>query len=204
MKYAALWLSAVCILMFILQLIFPAVTDSLVLDNQSYVQPYRFVTSIFLHGSLEHLIFNLFALIMFGLILESLIGSRKFLIVFFVSGILANLIAVNFYTSSLGASGAIYGIIGCLAILRPLMTVWAFNLPMPMFIAAILWITLSVIGIFNPTDNTGHIAHISGIAFGVILGIIFRVGRKEPKVIKERIFIPEEDLRRFEKDYFGR
>lgn len=204
MKYAALWLSAVCILMFILQLIFPAVTNNLVLDKQSYYEPWRFVTSIFLHGSLEHLLFNLFALIMFGLILESLIGSRKFLIVFFVSGIFANLIAVNFYTSSLGASGAIYGIIGCLAILRPLMTIWAFNLPMPMFIAAIIWIALSVIGIFNPTDNTGHIAHLSGIVFGVILGIIFRIGRKEPKVIKERIFIPEEDMRRFEKDYFGK
>jgi hypothetical protein len=136
--------------------------------------------------------------------LESLIGTKKFLLVFFVSGILANLIAVNFYSSSLGASGAIYGIIGCLAIIRPLMTVWAFSLPMPMFVASIIWIVLSVIGIFNPTDNTGHIAHLSGIVFGAILGFIFRLKIKQPITRKQKIHISEEYMQNWENYYMNR
>jgi len=204
MKYATVWLSAVCIIMFILQLIFPSITDNLVLNQQSFSQPYRFVTSIFLHGSFSHLLFNLFALVMFGLILESLIGSRKFLLIFFVSGISANLIAVNFYSSSLGASGAIYGIIGALAVLRPLMTVWAFSLPLPMFVASIIWIVLGVIGIFNPTDNTGYIAHLSGIVFGAIFGLIFKLRNKQEKIRKQKLHIPEEYMQRWEDVYIRR
>jgi len=198
MKFVTLWLSLVCIIFFIFQLIIPNFTDFFILNSSSYAQPYRFITSIFLHGSFSHLIFNLFALILFGLILESLVGSKRFLMIFFVSGILANLVSVNFYPSSLGASGAIYGIFGTLTIIRPLMTVWVFSLPMPMFFAAIIWIVLSIIGIFNPTDNTGHIAHLSGILFGFIFGIILKIKNKQQRVKKEKIRIPEEYMQRWE------
>jgi hypothetical protein len=187
--------------MFILQLLIPNFTNALVLNQQSFPQIWRFITSIFLHGSIEHLIFNLFALIMFGLILESLIGTKKFLIVFFVSGVLANLIAVNFYSSSLGASGAIYGILGCLAVIRPLMTIWAFSLPMPMFIAAIIWIILGIIGIFNPIDNIGHIAHLSGIFFGVLFGLYIRIKNKNKIIKKDKIKIPEKYMQNWENYY---
>ena len=198
MKFVTLWLSLVCIIFFIFQLIIPNFTDFFILNSSSYAQPYRFITSIFLHGSFSHLIFNLFALILFGLILESLVGSKRFLMIFFVSGILANLVSVNFYPSSLGASGAIYGIFGTLTIIRPLMTVWVFSLPMPMFFAAIIWIVLSIIGIFNPTDNTWHIAHLSGILFGFIFGIILKIKNKQQRVKKEKIRIPEEYMQRWE------
>jgi len=198
MKFVTLWLSLVCIIFFIFQLIIPNFTDFFILNSSSYAQPYRFITSIFLHGSFSHLIFNLFALILFGLILESLVGSKRFLMIFFVSGILANLVSVNFYPFSLGASGAIYGIFGTLTIIRPLMTVWVFSLPMPMFFAAIIWIVLSIIGIFNPTDNTGHIAHLSGILFGFIFGIILKIKNKQQRVKKEKIHIPEEYMQRWE------
>jgi len=124
-----------------------------------------------------HLLYNLFALALFGSILEKFAGGKKFLLIFFLSGIFANVIAVNFYPSSLGASGAIYGILGALAIIKPLMIVWAFGLPMPMFIASILWTIGAVLGIFMP-GNVGHIAHLSGIFIGVLFGIILRVARK--------------------------
>ncbi|MEM3405918.1 MAG: rhomboid family intramembrane serine protease [Candidatus Pacearchaeota archaeon] len=204
MKFISLWLSLVCIVFFIFQFVFPNFTNAFILNQQSFIQPYRFVISIFLHGNFEHLIFNLFALIMFGLILESLIGSKKFLFVFFVSGILTNLITVNFYNSSLGASGAIYGILGTLTIIRPLMTIWVFSLPMPMFFAAIIWIILSIIGIFNPIDNIGHIAHLSGILFGFIFGLVFRLknNNKRNKIKIEKINIPEEEIRLWEDYYF--
>ena len=202
MRYSWLILILVCVVFFILQLIIPGFTDSLVLNQQSWIQPWRFVTSIFLHGSLSHLLFNMFALFLFGLILESIISTRKFLLVFFLSGIIANLVAVNFYDSSLGASGAIYGILGTLTILRPRMTVWVYSLPMPMFIAALVWIGLGIFGIFNPS-GVGDIAHISGIAVGFIFGLFFYSKFRERKEIRYKTRIPEREMRNWEDRYLN-
>ena len=135
MKFYTLWIALTIILVLILQTFVGGFTNLLILDQNAWTQPWKFITSIFLHGSLKHLIGNLFALLFFGFILEKTIGSNKFLGIYLASGILANLIAINFYPSSLGASGAIMGIIGALTILRPMMNVWAFGLIMPMFVA---------------------------------------------------------------------
>ncbi|MEK6831009.1 MAG: rhomboid family intramembrane serine protease [Nanoarchaeota archaeon] len=177
-KFYSLWLLLIISLVFVLQLLIPKFTDFFLLNGSALTnfQYWRFLTAIFLHGSLTHLLFNLFALFFFGIILEKEIGSKNFLLVFFFSGILANLIAVNFYESSLGASGAIYGIIGMLTVIKPLMMVWTFGMIMPMFIASIIWITADVLrtlGAFG-TTNIGSIAHLSGIAIGILLGFLFR------------------------------
>jgi hypothetical protein len=200
-KFYAIWLSLICIGVFILQLFIPGFTDFFLLTPAALtrLQIWRFLTSIFLHGSLVHLLYNLFALALFGSILEKFIRGRRFLIVFFVSGIIANLISVNFYTSSLGASGAVYGILGALAVIKPLMMVWAFGFPMPMFLAAILWTGGSVLGIFMPS-NIGHIAHLSGIVFGFILGIIYR----KPSRKKQKVKIPDKYIRQWESSYMLR
>lgn len=197
-KFYALWLSAICILFFVLQLFIPTFTNALLLNEQSWTQPWRFLTSIFLHGDIAHLLYNIFALALFGSILEKLIGGRKFLIVFFATGILANLFSINFYPSSLGASGAIFGVIGALIIVRPLMTVWAFGLPMPIFIAGILWVTGDVIGIFVPS-NVGNIAHLSGIFFGLIFGLFYR--NWKPKPTHYKITLNENMIRDWEDNY---
>ncbi|MDD5192012.1 MAG: rhomboid family intramembrane serine protease [Candidatus Nanoarchaeia archaeon] len=196
-KFYSLWLCLICIIVFMMQLLIPGFTEFFVLNQASFFEVWRFLTSIFLHASVTHLLFNLFALGLFGIILEKLIGSNKFLIVFFASGIIANLIAVNFYASSLGASGAIYGILGCLAVIRPLMMIWAFGFPMPMFIAAILWVGAGVFGIFMPS-NVGDIAHLSGIAVGFIIGLILREWRTAKR---ELIRLPEGYMRNWEDRY---
>lgn len=194
MKFYSLWLSLVCIFVFIVQTLFFGFTDMFVLNQSSFIEPYRFITAIFLHGSLVHLIYNLFALILFGLILEKLIGNGKFLLVFFSSGIIANLISVNFYSSSLGASGAIFGVIGALTVIRPMMNVWAFSLPMPLFVAAILWVVGDVIQTFVPS-NIGTIAHLSGIFVGIIFGFFYR---EKLQVKKNRVIIDEGYMRAWE------
>lgn len=169
------------------------------LNEQSWFQPWRFVTAIFLHGSLPHLLYNLFALLLFGLILEKLVGSKKFLYIFFISGILANVISINFYPSSLGASGAIMGVIGALAIIRPMMTVWAFGLIMPMAVAAVLWVAGDIIGVFFPS-NKGNIAHLSGVLCGIVFGIIFRI-KHHVKNKSSKIDISETLIDSWEKNY---
>lgn len=172
-KFYALKLCGLMFLAFLIQLFVNGFTELFLLNNLAFVQPWRFLTSIFLHGSFMHLFYNIFALGLFGSILERLIGSKRFLIVFFVTGILANLVSVNFYDNSLGASGAIFGIIGALIFVRPLMIVWAFGLPMPIFIAGLLWAGGDVIGFFVPS-NVANLAHLSGMFFGLIIGAFYR------------------------------
>ncbi|MDP3026381.1 MAG: rhomboid family intramembrane serine protease [Nanoarchaeota archaeon] len=196
-KFYSLWLCLICIIIFILQLLMPGFTELFVLNQLAYTEIWRFVSSIFLHGSLSHLLYNLFALALFGFILEKLIGSNKFLLVFFFSGIIANIISINFYASSLGASGAIMGILGCLAVIRPMMMVWAFGFPMPMFIASILWVTGDVLGALGALGNTGigNIAHLSGIAVGFLVGLFLR----EWKTAKRQLInMPESYMRIWE------
>ncbi len=178
-KFYALKLSLIMIAVFLLQIFVSGFTELFVLDASHFMEMWRFLTAIFLHGGLGHLVLNLFALLLFGSVLEGLIGGRRFLLVFFATGIFANLIAINFYSSSLGASGAIFGIIGTLIIVRSLLVVWAFGLPMPIFIAGILWVIADVLGtvgflIGNPIDNTGNIAHLSGMLLGFIFGALWR------------------------------
>lgn len=204
-KYYAIKLSLIIVVVFILQTLVSGFTELFVLNGLAFPQVWRFVTSLFLHGGLGHIVLNLFALLMFGSILEKFIGGKRFLLVFFVTGILANLVSVNFYSSSLGASGAIFGIIGALIIVRPGMPVFVFGLPMPLFIAGFVWAGADILGTIgfltgNPLNNTGNIAHLSGMFFGFVFGGFYRnlIGKR---VKKASIRIDEDSIRQWEDVY---
>ncbi|MBX4212558.1 rhomboid family intramembrane serine protease [Candidatus Pacearchaeota archaeon] len=197
-KFYALKLCLICIAVFILQMIIPGFTGFFILDKSAYPQVWRFLTAIFLHASTAHLIANLFALALFGSILEGIVGGRKLLIIFFVSGVMANILSWYAYPSSLGASGAIFGIIGALTVIRPFLVVWAFGLPMPMIVAAAIWIVGDAIGVFVPSD-VGHIAHLSGIIFGIIFGFLYR--DRTRKVKRESIHLDDSFMRSWEDQY---
>lgn len=200
MKYSIVFVAA-CTVIFILQLFFPAIEDSFVLYSSRVVsEPWMLVTSTFLHGSFGHLFFNMFALGLFGLLLESIVGSKKFVLVYFGTGIVASIGAAIFYPASLGASGAIYGILGTLTVLRPRMAVWVFGIPMPMYVAAIFWAFLDLVGFFAPS-GIANAAHLFGLGAGIAAGLIlrgkFRLPRRSSDPLSER------DRRRIE-DYFDR
>jgi membrane associated rhomboid family serine protease len=185
-----------------LQNIIPNFTDLFVLNQKAITnfQIYRFLTAIFLHGSITHLAFNLFALFFFGLVLEKTIGTKRFMITFLVTGIIANIISVNFYNSSLGASGAIYGVIGAATILRPMMMIYTFGAIMPMFLAAIIYVLADILrayGAFGPT-NVGSIAHLSGIGLGLLLGVYYRIKFKKIQNRKMEVRFDEGSMERWE------
>ena len=135
------------------------------------------------------------------------------MIVFFITGILANIFSVNFYSSSLGASGAIFGVIGALIVVKPLLVVWAFGLPMAIFVAGILWGIGDLTGAVrflsgNPLDNTGNIAHLLGMFFGLFFGLFLKSKRGNWKSRRDleqqkrrRVNIPESELRSWERAY---
>lgn len=178
-RWIALKLVGIIFLVFILQIIFKGFTENFLLISSDILQrPWILITSVFLHGSLPHLLYNMFALFLFGSLLEKQINSNRFLLVFLFTGLIASIIASLFYERSLGASGAIYGIIGMFTILRPLMPIWAFGVPMPMIIASILWILVDFAGFSSSLQgNPGGIAnaaHLAGIFSGALLGIGFK------------------------------
>jgi len=204
-KFYPIWFSLICIFMFILQSNISGFTELFLMNQQAIPQVWRFITSIFLHGGIGHLAYNLFALILFGLLLEKFIGSKNFFIVFFSSGILAGIFSYSFYPSSLGASGAILGIIGALAVVKPLMTIFAFGMIMPMFVAAILWAIGDLLGFLYADTNVGYVAHLSGIAVGFVFGLLFRINNKKlskgDSVSFSNKLVPEKEMRDWE-DYY--
>lgn len=178
-RWVALKLTILIFLIFIFQVLFPFITDIFSLVSADVVsRPWILVTSIFLHGSLTHLLFNMFALFLFGSLLEKQIGSNRFIFYFFLTGIIASLVASYFYPASLGASGAIYGIIGMLTILRPFTLVWAFGVPMPMIVASVLWVLADFSGLFSSLQGNpvgiANAAHLAGIFSGALFGFMFR------------------------------
>ncbi len=198
---AALWLCFIIFIIFLLQVFIESFTDYFILDTRLVLLKfYTLVTAIFLHSGLPHLMYNLFGLALFGSILEHVIGSKRFLILFFVAGLVASLISTPFYTRVLGASGAIFGVLGMLGILRPKMTVWVYSMPMPMILALFVWGAGDVLGIFAPT-GTANIAHLAGLGVGIIAGLFYRKQFKLPKKKKEGIYIDEEKVKEWEKKF---
>ncbi len=201
-KYYALWFSLAIFIIFIMQTLFPAITDLFKLTSLLVLtKPWTLLTAIFLHGSITHLLYNLFALALFGTILEHNIGSKRFLYVFFVSGLFASIASVPFYNSVLGASGAIFGVIGTLTILKPKMVIWMYGMPMPMFLAAIIWAVIDILGIFAP-GNTANMAHLAGLFSGFVIAFLIR--KKQLKTSKTDFKLDEDEFIEWEDSYIRR
>ena len=174
---------------------------------------YQLVTYMFMHASLSHLFFNMFALWMFGCIVERTWGARKFLFYYMACGIGAGLLQemaqfVQFYMlaaenihgfsvsqimtvakasavginlwTTVGASGAIYGILLAFGMLYPEERMFIFPLPVPIkakffvvgYAAIELFMAFSTSG-----DGVAHLAHLGGMLFGFLL---IRYWRRHP------------------------
>jgi len=202
-KWYALKLVLICAIIFFFQLNFPNLTDEFALISaEVFYKPWTIVTYIFLHGSVLHIVYNMFALGLFGSTLESIIGGKKFLILFFISGIVAGIGSVLFYNASIGASGAVYGIFGALAVLRPRMTVYmGYGFPMPLVLAVTLWAIGDFIGLFAPTE-VAYAAHLFGLAFGLIYGFSLRKQFGEKKKRRTKVYdIGEKEFEDWENEW---
>jgi membrane associated rhomboid family serine protease len=121
----------------------------------------------------------MFALFFFGMYLERMIGNRTFALLFLSSGIIGNIgysiTAIDPFTPAIGASGAVFGIIGALATLAPFLMIFIYGfLPIPMIVAAVLWALLDLIGLFAPS-GIAHGAHLGGMFVGIAFGIYLRI-----------------------------
>jgi membrane associated rhomboid family serine protease len=203
-KWCALIIVALASVIFVMQMISPKITDMFSLDaSRLQFRPWTVVTYIFLHGSYSHLYSNMIALAIFGSILEKTVGYKNFLKVFFLTGIVSGLASLLFYPSVIGASGAVFGLMGALAILRPKMVVWAMGIPMPMMAVIIIYGALNILGAFYPSD-IAYAGHISALAAGIVIGILWM---KRYRVVEKRHAkkkIDENYFREWEERYMRR
>lgn len=141
----------------------------------------RLITSGFLHVSWLHLIFNMIALYFFSGSLGVVLNWWGFLIVYFASLIGGDLLSLFIHRhsgdySSVGASGAVSGIIFATIALFPGIEVGLFIIPLsvPGWLFGLLYTLISIYGIRSRTGNIGHDAHLGGALIGMIVALLMR------------------------------
>jgi rhomboid-like protein len=170
-------------IVFVAQQVFNNLTGILVLFpyGSGFFKPYQLVTHMFAHANIWHILFNMYALWLFGSALERLWGPQKFLIFYFVCGIAAGL-AEAFLVSAgpaLGASGAIMGLLGAFAYTFPNIQFYILPIPFPIKAKylAMIYAAFDLFGQFTGFGgNVAHFAHLGGLAMGLILCILWKKG----------------------------
>lgn len=173
----------------------------------SNFEPYQLITYMFIHADFYHLFFNMFAVWMFGRVLEQVWGSQRFLFYYIVCGIGAGLCQevvqyIEYATvlaghqnvnlgvmivsmgeflnmiNTVGASGAVYGILLAFGMLFPNQEMFIFPLPLPIkakyFVIGYAAIEI-YLGLANQAgDQVAHFAHLGGMLFGFIIIMYWR------------------------------
>ncbi|HEX54940.1 MAG: rhomboid family intramembrane serine protease [Candidatus Altiarchaeales archaeon] len=147
-------------------------------------KPWTIITSIFLHADAWHLFLNMFVLYFFGLYLERLVGERNFLRTYFIGGICASaayLITSFFFdipppsVPAIGASGAVFAVMGALVVLRPRLTILVnFFFPMPLWMWAMIYTFIALTDMLTTMGGVAHNAHLGGLIAGIYLGNKFK------------------------------
>lgn len=142
-------------------------------------RPWTLVTSIFLHNSSLHLLFNGMILLFIGPSLERMIGRNKFIQLFLIAGVVASVAQLLVSSPNailLGASGAIMGVLGALTVMAPRMPIILFFfIPMQLWMLTVGYGSIEFVwAILRPADNIAHMAHFAGIIVGLIFGYKFR------------------------------
>lgn len=172
---ASLWLIGANILVFLLNYLVPntrvplAMVPALIIGANAY---WEFVTYMFVHASVMHILFNMIGLFFFGPPVERRMGSSEFLLFYFIAGIGSGVVSFIIYVLSgaygvilLGASGAIFGVLLAYATFFPDSTIYVFGLiPVraPLLVAIYALIEL-VSQIFSFNGGVAHLTHLAGL-----------------------------------------
>lgn len=170
-----------CVIVFFISLIAPGfVYTNLALNPADLMQkPWTIITHMFVHANFDHLFWNMLFLFFFGTELERRIGEGKFLGIYLLSGIVAATGQILLVPTGtlVGASGALYGVLGCLAIIAPEIRVFLFFIiPMTIRWAVVLFAVIDFL-MSGTSDNIAHAAHLSGLALGLIIGYMMKKGQ---------------------------
>jgi len=170
--------------------------------NELYL--WTFLTSMFMHAGFFHIFANMLSLLFVGSFVERILGKKRYLAFYLLAGLFAGIffvfvsfILANFFnysgdfnTYAVGASGAIFGLIGLLMVLTPNLPVYIMFIPIPIkmkYAAPAMLIVLWLISIFGnvPVGNT---AHLGGFVIGLIYGFYLRKRYKNKTRYISRLF----------------
>jgi len=154
-------------------------------------EPWTIVTNLFIHDGFFHIFGNMITLYFFGTYLCALVGDGKFLITYFLGGLLGNALCILYalhspwanpiidpYVTYIGASGAVFAVGGALAVLRPNAKVIIFPIPAPLPLWIAVFGGFLIISLF---PNVAWQAHLGGLVLGLVAGLVFR-GKQRPHV----------------------
>lgn len=160
--------------------------------DSGYFMPWQLVSYMFLHADLSHIFFNLFALWIFGQAIENLWGTRRFYIYYFLTGIGAGLIHLlfslltdptsNVIVGTIGASGAVFGILLAFGMMFPNQYIFLLFPPIPIkakYFVAIYGVVELFSGIARPDSGVAHFAHLGGLVVGFVLIKLWKIKRPQ-------------------------
>jgi membrane associated rhomboid family serine protease len=171
----------VCVIVFLLNNISAQLALWPLYSN--YFQPWQLISYGFLHGSFNHLFFNMFALWMFGLPIEKAWGSRKFSQYYFICILGAGLVQllVQYLSGdiypTIGASGAVFGLLLAYGVTWPNAKLFLIFFPVPIkakWFVLIYGVVELIFGVTGAMPQIAHYAHLGGLFFGA--GLLWRWG----------------------------
>jgi len=193
--YFTLVASVACTIVFAIQLIvyqqetYP--NDWLSFHSHDIVDPanvHTVLTSMYAHASLGHLMFNILGLALIGIAFEQRIGTRPFILLYLISGLVGTLGFAAYYWNDqnvgvLGASGAVSGILGGFARLYPNERMFIIFLPgVPMRAAYVVLVFVVLQLFFLTGSNVAWQSHLAGLAAGILFAPLAVKVRSEVKI----------------------
>ena len=136
---------------------------------------WTFVTYMFMHGGFQHILFNMLGLFIFGIHVERQMGSKEFLLYYFVTGTMAGIFSFimyyftgNLIVALMGASGALYAVQLAYAVLFPNSVIYIWGiLPLRAPVMVLGFTVLSLFFIISGRGgNVAHLTHLAGFGFG--------------------------------------
>lgn len=185
----------------ILLIIQPLLINYLALNPSNLFGKYyiwTLITSMFMHGGFFHLFVNMLSLFFVGSILIKILGEKRFTFLYLAAGIFSGIFFVltslifttEFNTYAVGASGAIFGLIGVLMFLTPNLPVYVMFIPVPIkmkYAAPLMLIALWTISLLGniPIGNT---AHLGGLLLGLGYGLYLKKKFKKKSLFIKKYF----------------
>ncbi|MGD0355307.1 MAG: rhomboid family intramembrane serine protease [Dehalococcoidia bacterium] len=139
-----------------------------------FANPWTIVTYMFTHQDFFHILFNMLTLYFFGQFLNRLVGTRIFLTIYFIGGLVSGLVILLLspvISSTIGASGAIFALGGALAVMTPQLKVFIFPIPVPMPLWVAILVTFLVLALIPGVSWQGH---LGGLLTGLLAGWYLR------------------------------
>ena len=159
---------------------------------------WTFLTSMFMHGGFFHLFVNMFSLFFVGSLAERILGPKRYFWFYITAGLFAGLFFVfssllfasDFNSYAVGASGALFGIVGLLMMLTPNLPVYVMFIPIPVKLKYAGPGILILLWLISLTTNVGigNTAHLGGLIAGLIYGIYLRKKYKNKTQYLSRYF----------------